>query len=238
MATFAGIFSTISGGGAGLVVTPFMLIMGFTPQMALASSKVAHFALNIGAISSFKKRKNVIQWNLVVPLSFIAAIAALIGAKFVFIAKTETLTNSISYVSLLMAIFLLLSKFFKLNKIQIPYKKHLGYLFYLIISILQAAIGSGIGLMLMYILLFFFEVTPLQAVATKRLPGLVLSGLSFIIFSFSGLVNWLLALTLILAYVIGGHIGGQLALKNGSELVKNMLVVVTICLVVKVLVFS
>ena len=99
IAFFVSIGSAIAGGGGGLVMTPLILLVGFPPQTALASTKAAGLGINTGALTKFAKEKNIIDWRLAAQLAGLAIIASLIGTQVVFIFDAEALRKMVGLIT-------------------------------------------------------------------------------------------------------------------------------------------
>ena len=57
-AFLASVFSAIAGGGGGLIINPFLLLLGFNAQTVLTTIKAGGLGLNLGASSKFIKAGN------------------------------------------------------------------------------------------------------------------------------------------------------------------------------------
>jgi len=228
--------SAIAGGGGGLVMTPLMLLLGFPPQTVLASAKAGGIAINVGALSKFIRQKKLINWRWAAWLSAVAIFASLLGTRLVFVASPGPLKHLIVAITLLLAVVLLLERKIGLS-IKHVSKKHqlIGAGAYFIIMALQSGLGSGIGMLLMFVMMGLLGFDALGASATKRVPGLVLVIASFVIFAFSDYMNWALAGSLAAGMLLGGYIGAGLAIKHGNKLVKNALIVVSVAMVISLL---
>lgn len=236
-AFFVGIGSAIAGGGGGLVLTPLMLLLGFAPQTALASAKAAGMGINVGALGKFTKAQDAIHWRWAAVLSVLAVVASLIGTRLVFILDAEVLRTIIGVVTVGLVPVLLLQRNTGLQTMRVSRRrKQIGGVLYFLIMTAQAGLGSGLGSLLMFVLMGLMGFDALRANATKRVSGLVLVVTSFLIFAVSGYMDWWLALSLGSGMLFGGYIGAHLAVKHGAALVKRGLLAVTIVMGVAILV--
>lgn len=239
MSFFVSIGSSIAGGGGGFVMTPLMILVGFPAQTVLASQKAAGIGINTGAMTKFIRHKGVIHWKWAGVLSVAAIIASLIGTRIVFIFDTVTLERLVGLATLLLVPLIFFNrKIGKDTRVKSNIEKALGAFLYFVIMTFQAGLGAGIGTMLMFVLMGLMGLDALTANATRRASGFVLVATSFIIFIFSGYIDWLLAIIMGVTMFAGGYIGAHLAVKHGSGLVKNALVIVSIISALGVLVRS
>ena len=235
-AFFVSIGSAIAGGGGGLVMTPLMLLLGFPPQTALASSKAAGLGINTGALTKFTKEKNVIDWKWAGWLSVLAVIASIIGTQVVFIFDAEVLRKMVGFITVALVPVIFFSRKVGFENTEVSQtKKTVGVILYFIIMTAQAGLGSGIGSLLMFVLMGLMGFDALRANATRRVAGLALVTVSFIIFSFSGYMDWLLALSLGVGMLFGGYTGAHIAVKHGNKLVKKALLGVSLIMGLSIL---
>jgi uncharacterized membrane protein YfcA len=52
----SGIFSGMSGGGGGMIIVPFLIAVGLSPQQAIATTKFCGIGFSFGGIAAFKKK--------------------------------------------------------------------------------------------------------------------------------------------------------------------------------------
>ena len=235
-AFFVSIGSAIAGGGGGLVMTPLILLLGFPPQAALASTKAAGLGVNAGALTKFSKEKNVIDWRLASQLAVLAIIASIIGTQVVFIFDAEALRRLVGLITVALVPIFFFSRKLGLGNTGVSRtKKIIGIILYFIIMTAQAGLGSGIGSLLMFVLMGLMGFDALRANATKRVVGLVLVSVSFIVFAFSGYMDWWLALSLGIGMLLGGYAGAHIAVKHGNKLVKKALLGVSLVMGLSIL---
>ena len=115
------------------------------------------------------------------------------------------------------------------------WQKVLGIILYATVMIVQAAFGSGIGILLMFIVMGLLGFDALKANATKRVIGLVLVTMSVLFFAFTGLIDWMLFFTLAISMYAGGYIGAHWAVKFGNKLVKNALLIAALIMGITIL---
>jgi uncharacterized membrane protein YfcA len=101
-----------------------------------------------------------------------------------------------------------------------------GFILYTIFSFLQTLVGTGMGSILVLILMFVFGLGALESNATKRAAQSVQSIILFILLSIQGLVFWMHGIAGLSGSIIGSHIGSHIAIKKGNKFVKIMLAIV------------
>lgn len=220
------LLSGMSGGGGGFITIPYyLLVVGLPPANALATAKMGGIGTSFGAITAFKG-KGLVHKGLVYKLMAITFVCALISAWL--IPRIDPLI----FQRVIGVFLLLLIPTLFINKAAFqPGVRHarwitLGFVAYTIFSFLQALIGTGMGSVLVLILMFLFGLGALESNATKRVAQSVQSVIIFVLLAFQGLVFWWHGVAGLLGAVIGSHIGTHIAIKKGSQFVKIMLAVV------------
>ena len=101
-----------------------------------------------------------------------------------------------------------------------------GFILFTIFSFLQTLVGTGIGSVLVLILMFAFGLGALESNATKRVSQSVQAVVLFVLLAFQGLVWWPHAIAGLAGGIIGSHIGSHIAIRKGDKFVKYMLAIV------------
>lgn len=229
--------SSMAAGGGGLVLAPLALFLGFPPQVVLASAKAGGMGLNIGALSKFIRHREYIDWRWAGRLSVLALIASLLGMRLVFILSADTLRHAVAIIAIGLVPFLFFQRNVGLHSRHVSHRrKAFGVVAYFVIMAAQAGLGSGVGVLLMFVLMSQMGLDALHVNATKRVAGLTLVTISFLVFAFSGYINWVLAACLFGGTLIGDYVGAHIAVKHGNKLVKSSLLVVSVVMGIAILV--
>ena len=217
-------FSAISGGGAGFIQLPALLLSGIPYYQALATHKVATVALGLGGsirnISSLKKDVYIL-WQLI------------------FFG-----TPGVILILGLFSIFLSLYSFFKTSlgqnssEYKINFRLKLSFVILIFfIGILNGSISSGTGLLVTISLIKYFEIDFLRAVSlTFFSVGIFWNALGAIFLSRIGSIPINLLVILLLGSFAGGYFGAHLSNLKGNKLIKNTFTVV--CLIVGISLLS
>lgn len=208
------------------MTAPAMLLVGFAPNTVVASQKAGGIGLNLGALTKFMKHRELIQWQMAGILSALAIGAAYVGTHLVFSLSEETIQNVIAVIVLLtVPVVYMRRKDGMVARKTSAVAHYIGYSIYTLILSIQAAVGGGIGTLNMFILMGPLGLDALQANATKRVVGFVLTFSSMLFFISSGYVDWRLAGTVFCTTLIGGYVGAHVAVRKGNNFVRTTLVV-------------
>ncbi len=97
--------------------------------------------------------------------------------------------------------------------------------------------GPGTGSILPFLFVYLCGYNLRKATAHTKAMVLTINGVSACLFAYSGNVLWGLALTMALAQVVGAYLGSSLVISRGASMVQPVIVLVTLVLSVKLLLF-
>jgi len=230
---FSNTFSAISGGGAGLLQLPALILSGVPYYQALASHKLATVALGIGG--SLRHYKNLKKDIYVAGQILVFGLPGVIfGASIVKYISEQYLYLFLGIISILLAFYSFLKSDFGLssgkNKLNLAYE--IRYLFFIfLIGILNGSISSGTGLLVTILLIKTFGMDFLRAISlTFFTVGIFWNFTGAIYLSKIESVPSNLLIILIIGSFSGGFFGAHLSRLKGNILIKKSFT--TVCLLV------
>ncbi len=238
---FSNTFSAISGGGAGLIQLPALILSGIPYYQALATHKFATVALGVGgSIRNYKSLKQDFQilWQILV----FGIPGVVFGASLIEIISEK-------YLYLILGIFSVILAFYSLNKsdfglisvdkkLDILEKLRFVILIFLI-GILNGSISSGTGLLVTILLIKTYGIDFLRAVSlTFFTVGIFWNAFGAISLIQIGSIPLNLLILLILGSFIGGFCGAHLSNLKGNKLIKNTFTVVCLSIGISLLIKS
>ncbi len=236
---FIGMLASFIGtmvGSGGLISIAFLIFLGLPPQMAIATDRLGTLGQITSAFLKYKKAKKIV-WKYVPTLIILSLAGALIGSKLLLNIENHLLEKIVGVLLIIMIPIILAKK--ELGTKQRTHSKKrmiVGFGLYFLISILSGLIGTG-GTLIFYTLMTFLGLTIIQASATDLIPWGTLAISSTIIFAMNGLINYPLAIALMLGMSLGAYLGANTALKKGNHWVKRLFVVIVVISGVKLLLF-
>lgn len=234
---FARLLSNLAGGGAGLIEAPLLLMLGVPPKITVATRKFAAIGGHGIAAYQFHKFKKI-HWKIAITLVVITVVATVIGANMLIAVDEELVKNLIAIMMLVALPFTFFKKSFGLKrKIVSKSKEIFGYVVNFFIFVIDSFVGVGGGLLSSLSIIIFMGLTYLEVNAIRRITGLTLAIVGSIIFTFYGLIDWVVGLSLMLGGIFGGYLGANIAIKKGSALVKVVFSIVVVVSVIKLLFF-
>ena len=238
---FSNIFSAISGGGAGLLQLPALILSGVPYYQALASHKLATVALGLGgSLRNYKSLQNDINvaWQILI----FGLPGVIIGATIV-----EFITEQ--YLYLFLGIFSILLGFYSFsksdlglssvnNKLNLIHKIRFFILIFFI-GILNGSISSGTGLLVTILLIKTFGMDFIRAISLTFLTvGIFWNFTGAIFLSRMGSVPTNILLLLIVGSFTGGYIGAHLSKLKGNKLVKKTFTIVCLMIGISLIIKS
>ena len=226
---FSNTFSAISGGGAGLLQLPALILSGVPYYQALASHKFATVALGMGgSLRNYRSLKNDIC--IARQILIFGLPGVIIGASIV-----EFISDQYLYLLLgIISIFLSLYSFFKSdlgllsgNSKQNFFQKIRFLIFIFIIGILNGSISSGTGLLVTILLIKTFQIDFLRAISlTFFTVGIFWNFTGAIFLSQIAPLPPNILILLIVGSFTGGYFGAYLSKLKGNTLVKKTFTIV------------
>jgi len=238
---FSNMFSAISGGGAGLLQLPALILSGVPYYQALSSHKLATVALGIGgSLRNYKSLGNDISvaWQLLI----FGLPGVIFGASLVENISEKYLYLILGIISILLAFYSFLKPDLGLssgNK-ELNFVHKIRFLIFIfLIGILNGSISSGTGLLVTILLIKTFEMDFLRAVSmTFFTVGIFWNFAGAVFLARIGSVPFNLLLVLIFGSFTGGFFGAHLSKLNGNILIKKTFISVCILVGISLLIKS
>ena len=230
---FSNTFSAISGGGAGLLQLPALILSGVPYYQALASHKFATVALGMGgSLRNYRSLKNDIC--IARQILIFGLPGVIFGASIVEFISDQYLYLFLGIISILLSLYSFLKPDLGLlsgdNKLNFLHKIRF-LIFIFLIGILNGSISSGTGLLVTILLIKTFEMDFLRAISmTFFTVGIFWNFVGAVFLSRIGSVPLNLLIVLIIGSFTGGFFGAHLSKLNGNILIKKTFI--TVCILV------
>ncbi|MCR8540324.1 MAG: sulfite exporter TauE/SafE family protein [Prochlorococcus marinus CUG1439] len=238
---FSNTFSAISGGGAGLLQLPGLILFGVPYYQALAAHKLATVALGLGgSLRNYNSLKNDIYVALQILIFGLPGV--IFGASIVEFISEQYLYLFLGIISILLALY----SFFKSDlglssgniKLNLIHKIRF-LIFIFLIGILNGSISSGTGLLITLLLIKTFGMDFLRAISlTFFTVGIFWNLTGAIFLSKIGSVPSNILILLVVGSFTGGYFGAHLSKLNGNTLIKKTFIIVCFCVGISLLIKS
>ncbi len=237
LGVFAASFVDAIGGGGGIISVPVYLLAGLPTHLALGTNKLSS---GIGTAASTLRylRKGYVDWSLALPSVLLAVAGAYLGTTLQLMADERILKYLLLLVLPLAAGVLLRKKSLPEERGALPFPRRALAVWgaSLVIGVYDGFYGPGTGtfLLLAFCTLGKLDVrtasgnvklvnfsSNMGALFTSLMAGKVLLGVGLMAACFS---------------IAGHYLGAGLAIKNGSKIVRPVILTVICLLLIRVIV--
>lgn len=232
----AGFVDAISGGG-GLIAVPALMAAGVPPIAAFGTNKVQSVVGTIIAAATYWRRGYVSlrALALAIPLTFGGAFLGALSVKQI---DTSLLSSAVPVALIAIALYFAfapkLSDADRQARLQFAvFAPVLGF----VVGFYDGLLGPGTGsfMTLGFVTLFGLGLT--RAAGNTKVLNLTSNLGALALFIPSGDVIWPVAAVMIVGQVAGGYLGALTGIRFGAKIIRPLVVVVSIALAVKLLVF-
>ena len=231
----AGLVDSIAGGG-GLISLPAFLFAGLPMHSAIATNKLAS---TIGTtVSTTRYCKNgFYDKKLALPGIICALTGSVAGARLVLIVDDKYLRWMMIIILPIAAIAVFMDKTHEEKEPAFSLRKRIAIVAAagLVIGIYDGFYGPGTGTFLLLALTKLAKMDIRTASGNVKLINLSSNVAALFTFLFSGYVNITLGLAGALFCLMGHYMGSGLVMKNGSKIVKPIILFVLALLFVKII---
>ena len=232
LALLAGIasgFLNVVAGGGTLIVFPTLVALGLSPLVANVTAAVGVFPGSLAGSWTYRKilrEQKKLAWLSVL----LMPIFSIIGAALLLFLPEKNFETIVPFLigsaGILIALQPLVYKLFPKNtkvlnlKLIIP-----GFI---LAGIYVGYFGAGTGVILLAIYGLAGLSNIQQANGLKNLGSGTGNAVAAVIFIFSGLVVWQLALSVAIGSIVGGALGGRFAQKLDASIFRIIILVIAI----------
>ena len=229
----AGFVDSIAGGG-GLITVPALFAAGIPPILALGTNKLQS---SVGtAMATWRyQRAGLIDWAGLGPCLVLTALGAALGSWLVQVIQVATLKLMVPFLMIgAIAYFLFSPRMTDADTHQrlslTRYAPIAG-----LIGFYDGFFGPGTGSFLTASLVALVGLGLSRATGHTKALNLTSNVVAAVIFIAAGKILWGVAAVMGLANIAGAWIGSHFALRHGAQLIRPLLVLVSIGLVIKIL---
>ena len=229
----SGFLGSTVGSGA-LLVLPTLIIMGFSPKVAIGTTKVGDLGTFLISLRNYYRAGKIkIKESLF--FSVLSAVGCILGLFLVFELSDETLRwwITICIGLLIPAIFVKRDVGLKSRKVH-PFSYRLGLFLFLLTCVNSSIVPAGGATLSLFVFVYLMGFEFVGGYATLILPFFARSVIPAVVFMWSGYVDYGLAVCLFAGGVVGGNYGSRLAVDKGNPWVRTLFVTVLILILVKI----
>lgn len=222
------VFSSIAGGGGGFIMTPLLIFFGLTPAQAVSTGKFNGLSVTIGALSGMRAIHGKLSKWRIIPVMTLAFIIGLFVPLVIKSLESEAYRIILGVILLLMIPFLIIRKIGLKPHQPGKIKMYGGYALLSFTLFLQGVFSGGLGTLVNVVLMGMLGMTATEANVARRWSQLILNTTIIFGVAFSGLVVWEVLAVGIPTTLIGGYLGGKIALRKGDKFIMDTMIVLMI----------
>lgn len=234
----AGFVDAIAGGG-GLISLPAYLLAGLPPYQAIATNKMSA-TMGTSASTARYLKNGYVDWQAAVPCMVMAILGANLGARLILLIPQQYIQYLLLGTLPVVAIVVLRRKPAPSGEQTagaMPRSRQLilAAAFSLVIGVYDGLYGPGTGTFLLMLYTGLCKMSLERASGTVKLVNLSSNVTSFVLFLTKGQVLVTLGLISGGFCLLGHVIGSGMMMKNGSRIVRPVIIVVLVLLFIKVI---
>ena len=226
------IFSAFSGGGAGVIQLPAILLLyEISFITALASHKVATVALGVGATLKYFRK---IRFNnqFIITCLIIGIPGVVLGANIISMIDDSIARIMLGALIIMISLYSFLSKGFGEETAHIGrsiFRDVFVIAIITLIAMLNGSLSAGTGLIFTVFLIIFFGMDYKTAIAyTLIIVGFFYNLVGAIALGLLTEINTSILIPLILGSLLGGYLGAKLSLSKDNKTIKVVYQLVTL----------
>ena len=236
MVFLAGFVDAIAGGG-GLISLPAYLLAGVPMHQAIATNKLS--SATGTTISTIRYCRNTkVDWSIAGPAIVLSLIGSSIGAKLTMMMPESVLKVVLLVVLPVTAVFV-----FRKNALvekqsgSVSHRRMLliTWIAALAIGCYDGFYGPGTGTFFLLVMVGLAKMDMMQAAANTKLINLASNISALAAFLIGGKVVLTLGLAASVFSIAGHYTGSSMVMKNGTKIVKPIILVVLVLLFLKVI---
>ncbi len=236
LGVFCASFMDAIGGGGGIISVPCYLLAGFPVHFALGTNKLSSC---IGTVASTLRyvKNGCVDWGLGVPSVLLALFGAHIGTRLQLSVDEKYLKLLLLLVLPVIATILLKKKSLPENReAQNEWLRHaIVWGAALLIGTYDGFYGPGTGTFLLLLFCYLAKMDVRTASGNVKLVNLASNIGALATSLLAGKVLIPIGLLAAVFSIAGQYIGAGLALKNGSKIVRPVILIVLLLLSAKVI---
>ena len=236
LGVFCASFMDAIGGGGGIISLPSYLLAGLPMHFALGTNKLSSC---IGTVASTVRyiKNGCVDWLLGIPSIVLALVGAHIGTRLQLLVEERYLKFILLLVLPVTAVILLRKKELPETKGSLPEWKRRAIVWSasLVIGGYDGFYGPGTGTFLLLIFCYGAKLDVRTASGNVKLVNLASNIGALATSLMAGKVMIPLGLLSAVFATAGQYLGAGLALKNGSRIVRPVILVVLVLLTGKIL---
>lgn len=236
-AAVAGAINSVAGGGS-FISFPALLFAGVPSIPANATNATALWPGSVASVGAYR-RELAVQRQGIVLFSAISLVGGLLGALILLRTQERTFEALIPYLLLLATVVFALSP--QISKLtrrasaqrrEGPWRRAAVLALYFAVAIYGGFFGAGLGILTLAVLGLLGLENIHEMNALKTLQASLVNGIAVFTFILAGVVQWPAAIVMTAGAVLGGYGGAAIARTVSPQLVRRLVIAISLSLTV------
>ena len=229
-----GFVDSIAGGG-GLITVPLLLATGMAPVNALATNKASAMFGSFTASYTYARKGHVNLGEMKFTIGF-TFIGSAMGTLLVQTLDGRVMMAVIPFLLIATSLYFAFGpRLSDIDRHHIMERTPFYALFGISIGFYDGFFGPGTGSLWALAFVAVLGFGMLKATAHTKVVNFTSNFASFLFFAFAGHVLWLPAAVMALGQLFGARIGANTAIKHGSNIIRPLLVMVSLIITTKLI---
>ncbi|MCX6753238.1 MAG: sulfite exporter TauE/SafE family protein [Candidatus Nomurabacteria bacterium] len=233
---FATLLSSMSGGGAGIIVYPALLSMGLPFPLVGAVSAVNSTVWVLPAGRNYLKGRKV-DWKFLIIFSLIGLIGCYFGVLLMININQRILEISVGAIILFLVSYTYFKKDMGLNqnKVQSLARQMIAYPFALLLGFYETIFGSGNGILFTMITLYTRGFDFIDGLGHYYYISFSWALFAAVLLIQKGYYDVNIMAVAAIGSILGGFLGSKYAKNKGNKFIKTLFVIIGGILGIKLL---
>ena len=236
IAFIAALLSSMSGGGAGIILFPALLLMGLSYPLVAAISAVNSAAWVLPAARNYLKGR-IIHWPLIAIFSIIGLVGCYFGVLFITDVNQRILEVCVGIIILFLVAYTYFRKDLGLTEKNIYSRTRqlVAYPFGLVLGFYETVFGSGNGIMFTLLTFYANGFDFIDGLAHYYIISFAWALFAALLLIQRGYYNVPIMIFAAVGSVLGAYLGSRYAKNKGNKFIKILFVVIGGVLGIKML---
>lgn len=216
---------------------PLLLWVGLPPVNALATNKVQSALGTLSSTWNFFRKGHLYPGELL-PSILLALVGSIAGTLVVQRIGNDVLVRLIPVMLIAIAMYFIFSPRMS-DHASHPRISHRGFAFLVALPIgfYGGFFGPGMGSVFPFLFVWLCGYGLPKATAQTKMMVLTINSASAVLFIAGGHVLWDLAILMSVAQMLGARLGSNAVMRHGTQFVQPVIIVVTVAMAIKLLVW-
>ena len=227
VAFIAALLSSMSGGGAGIILFPSLLLMGFSYPLVAAISAVDSVFWVLPAARNYLKGRKI-HWTLIIVFSLVGLIGCYLGVLLLTHINQRILEICVGALIVFLVVYTYFRKGFGMVKqtIYSRTRRAIAYPFSLLLGFYETVFGSGNGILFTTLTFYTNGFDFIDGLSHYYVISFSWALFAAILLAKQGYYNVPVMAAAAIGSVAGGYLGSHYAKRKGNAFIRLLFVII------------